>query len=304
MTGFLDGLTARARGTSEAIAPRIATRFEPAARAEEPFIVVPAEPVAACASTPTSPIERRSEPSLAPGVEPHPSLESRFAAIDRALRALSPPALRVEEAPRHSLPAQHVIERHTERVETVSPPQTQQATHHHTTVAPGERHHHTTVAPRETRIVPAATPTAAEKTAADPAVVHREIVRETQERIVAAPRIDREPIVRQSKTIERERVQHERVERERVTHERVVQERQRVEPIVRSSAAPPARAILATSPPPAPRHADAAAPSIHISIGRIDVRAQTTPERRAASSPPSSRPSLDDYVQRREGRRR
>lgn len=310
MIDFLGGLVARATGASEAIAPRVPTCFEPVRDVIPPAASLIAGPQSVrVESNPPPPVESESLSQL----------DARFAAIDAALRRLSTPQA-VPAATPSASPV--TIEPRLERVERtmtigdVAPPP--EAEIHEVPVRTEATRTHEIRATREVvraREQPPVAPDEPSPQIEPPKTETRTtLLREsktTHERHERAPaatlpartieshhaieRTVTEPAITPAPVVLAGSVTNESVTNI-ATHHRVVHEQQMHERVVERGAIPPPvlRTMLQAAPSTAPE------PSIHISIGRIEVRAQVTQEKRTTARAPAQQTSLDEYMQRRE----
>lgn len=270
---FLGQLLQRALGETPGIAPRRASRFEPDAGAPEPAIVESVETAPTPAILPLTPAPQ------APA-EPPGRIETRLME-----RAVEPP----EPGPHPPRPAAIATDRPAEPQPVRRAPAREP---HPEPLAP-RREPAPAVAPQQSRVAPAPPP---------PIERHTEtIVRETAETRVESRTIERrlESLVRQI----------ERTEEFRTTLLTPAG------PLPAPAAAPPhgpaprtvivpaettrsapRQPVLLEAPPGVP-----VAPAVHVTIGRVEVRAAAQPSAHQKPRPREPRLNLEDYLRHREG---
>jgi hypothetical protein len=289
VTDFLSNLAARAINAAPVIQPRPLTVFEPwptdgALGARRPPDIMPDD---------TSTVETTVEPTLP----------------QRPVRTSAREAPSIESKPARSM--------------TMAAPLTEEMIH---AASPSTRSDFAAraAAPRDQATPPAIAPIAERATspvmaapqfAPPPGVDHPDEPRRPAEPtspaerlIVARERIDREPekppvpgLTPQTILIERPAAPATSPSIVQPVVERVIDQREKIAPPDRSrdgrSTSAPTTANEAPPEPPAP-------PVIHVTIGRVEVRATPTPAAPRRAAHPTSTLSLEDYLRSRNGGRR
>lgn len=292
MSDFLSRVAARAAGTAETIQPRVWSRFEtvPDEPSETSFVAAVAPRRDEPQSVPSSPLPQSPPPQSAPpqsappqsalpqsAPPPAPTLPQRFVEVDRIVERIVAPQL----ARRTETPQPPIVPNAPPPIVPAAAPQAQNV-RPIVRVEPVERVIEQTVERVETR----------------PEIVQRIVtyvpvspIIETVVEPVIEPVIE-PPIVPSAAAPQRMEGPRERV----VMQPRILPSPlrpDRLPPVVRSRTIPPSHSATPSQPP-----------AVHVSIGRVEVRATVAPERTHTPRPSPSPSPLDEYLRRRDKRGR
>jgi hypothetical protein len=313
MIDFLGAISARAFPQRDALQPRLATRFEAPQPEEVPLGVLESAAAPREAEPPAPAAEPRRD-------DPASALTARLDALDRLVRTLPKPATSITHQqtiettqPLLVQPSEVRVERHHEQ-NTIEHHHSESSTEHLIEQQRDEEHHDHHHTERVVEGVHGASPALGDEVLLPPPTRevppagsgrHSVELRTTHERLLEREMPGERVVEHHSATHERviER-DHEHIKTpvKRVIHERPgtrVIERilERTESIAPRALQPPR--ILERVAPPARTMPEPEPPSIHVSIGRIEIRATNAPEARPRAVTPRTS-TLDEYLRRRD----
>jgi len=293
MSDFLSHLVARSLGVThsagqaETVQPRPISRFDPAAQG----LTVPEPLEDQAAELPAVSQSPRNEPPRAP--------LRYFDDRPATMTALAPPSPIAPLPPREPMTVRAIEPPRDERVIVPPAPPTPALLKESTAPADGSAPHTMTSSHIVERLM-------REPVVERDTVAAREtVIERTIERELATPH---EPLPRPAPgALHAQTPQPAAPQRADERFDPVVQPRVTVAPSVavvqpRVSVAPPASSRIAASQPEAAHHE--ATPTIHVTIGRIEVRAAPPAASVKRSRPASAGMSLEEYLRSRDGGRR